>query len=165
MCLFEDFEKPKAYLDVRRLLSNGRKAMATITDIQYEGIQQKKKDNTDSFYAITDIPYAIPCDYSDPDKKSFHPYYVSCKVDGAALFRITYTFNPPDDATEVDLVHQIFVPFDPSLHLKPGDMLPILYDFDPKTPHIVKSMPFPYPIKKIVKLTDIYCETNSAATS
>jgi hypothetical protein len=149
--LFEGFET-KSHWEIRRILSNGRKAMATITDIQYIGCPPETKNISNTFYTVTDKLNRKP----DLNK----PYYIGCVAAGITFFKLTYTFNPPDDATDEDLVHSVTVPFDPSLSFKIGDMLPILYEFNPESPHIVRSMPFPYPLQKIYKLSDIYCETN-----
>ena len=75
-----------------------------------------------------------------------------------ALFRVRYTFNPPDDALEADLVHEVSVCNDPLL--SPGDAFPILYSIEKTNgkEELVRSMPFPFPIPRIAP-SNCYCTT------
>ena len=149
---------PSAHKSIRTLLTHGRKTMATITDIRYiqtTGIATNKfitradEFNTDS--VISDDYY------NSIDHYSYRP-----------SFRVQYSFNPPDDARNVDgqmrnneedLIHSVTVSADPATTLKPGDILPILYYIDPDAPNHVLSMPYPYPLNTIADLEHVYCET------
>ena len=110
---------PKTIFDIIR---DGRKTVATITAIEYVPISQ----NQAKYLPLNDIClcYTQPC------------------------FKITYKFNPPDDAREEDLIHEYITHADPQFNCKVGDPLPILYLIDKtESTEIVKSMPFPFPIK------------------
>ncbi len=158
---YEDLDA-KSHKAIRTLIKHGRKAMATVTDIQYVPIQgdcQALMTRADEFNVDTRWESNY---YKSADPPEHHP-----------KFRLQYTFNPPDDATmkngkyrynEEDLLHTIVVTFDPSTTLKPGDMLPILYYFDSETPNHVLSMPYPFPLDTIDKLGNIYCETEANET-
>ena len=135
--------------------------MATVTDIQYiplTGDCNYIITRADEYNTDTVLKNGY---YNSVEPKIYHP-----------RFRLQYTFNPPDDATRIrgklrnneeDLIHSIVVTSDPAVTLKPGDMLPILYYFDPETPNRVLSMPYPYPLGSIDKLEHIYCVTEACS--
>jgi serine/threonine protein kinase len=93
--------------------------------------------------------------------------FVNGRDDGIACFELSYTFHVADFPEE-NLVHTVSTPYDP--FLKPGDVLPILYDYDPpdndpvanraNNPipnHIyIKSMPFPLPAQNLAPLNECY---------
>ena len=157
---FEDFEA-NAHKAIRTLIKRGRKTMATVTDIQYiplTGDCNYIITRADEYNTDTVLKNGY---YNSVEPKIYHP-----------RFRLQYTFNPPDDATRIrgklrnneeDLIHSIVVTSDPAVTLKPGDMLPILYYFDPETPNRVLSMPYPYPLGSIDKLEHIYCVTEACS--
>ena len=149
---------PSAHKSIRTLLIHGRKTMATITDIQYvqttEIAGNKFITRADEFNMDSNLSDNY---YNSIDNFSYHP-----------SFRVQYSFNPPDDAIKVDgqlrnneddLIHSVTVSADPATTLKPGDILPILYYFDPDNPNHVLSMPYPYPLNTIKDLDHVYCET------
>ena len=135
------------------LIKNGRKTMATITQIEYVGT----KNNNESENILTNLNDEV---YIDDNFSNGYHYYQT-KGREIPIFKLTYTFNPPDDSLDEDLVHSIYVPFDPGQTLKPGDILPILYYIDPNNNGRVASTPFPYPVDKIYHIDDIYCRTNN----
>ena len=128
---------------IQSILKNGRKNVATIVAIEYvhakgEYLQSYMRNKTRKLYIYTGNP----------------------------LFKITYTFNPPDDAREEDIRHVCFTHIEPEGHYKVGDPLPILYQFYRKSratyqtqkfdmAEYVESMPFPLPLDDIQSLSDI----------
>ena len=122
-----NYKKPKINAEkLFKLINDGRKTVATITAIEYVPIAQSKA----KYLPHNDI-------------------YV-CHV--SPCFRITYKFNPPDDAREEDLIHEYITHVNPQNYCKVGDPLPILYDMDRNVlegREIVRSMPFPFPLEEI----------------
>ena len=127
--------------NIQSILMNGRKNVATIIDIQY-----------------------MPCkgEYLQTYKKTNRTYIYG----GNPLFKIVYSFNPPDDAREEDIHHVCFTHIEPEGHYKVGDPLPILYQFYRKqrkndqtgkyeNAEYVESMPFPLPLHDIQSMNDI----------
>ena len=110
--------------EYKKLLTYGRKAIATITGVSYvpihSNITQKGK---------------ILC------------------VDEPPLFRIQYKFNPPDDFRKEDLYFNCFVRNMPEQEYKIGDPFPILYLLNRSENNYigrqvietVTAMPFPVP--------------------
>ena len=95
--------------------------MATIIAIEYEPVE-------DVFVYRPDIA---------------KPEYT---VYGVPSFKVTYSFNPPDDTKEKDLLHTFMTHRDPTGFLKGGDPLPILYAIERNNDtrqETVRSMPFP----------------------
>ena len=137
----------------RNLIQNGRKSMATIVKIEYVGATDK--DYPDFIHGYNAIrPLSDTFKYK---KQS----YLRFSSDALPVFKLTYTFNPPDDSLKEDLVHSIYVPFDPAQSLKPGEMLPILYYINPNDNSVVTSTPFPYPAGKVFRLEDVICTTQN----
>ena len=109
--------------DIRSLkwLIHARKTMATVISIEYE--------------PVNDVFVYRP-DEASPE----HTVY------GVPSFKVTYSFNPPDDLREEDLLHTFTTHRDPTVFLKEGDPLPILYAIEHNNDtrqEIVRSMPFP----------------------
>ena len=110
--------------EYKKLLTYGRKAIATITNVSYIPVQsnitQKGK---------------ILC-VSEPPQ-----------------FRIQYKFNPPDDLREEDLYFHLFVRNMPEQEYQIGDPFPILYLLNRTENNLlgrqvtetVSAMPFPVP--------------------
>ena len=75
------------------------------------------------------------------------------------LFVVRYAFNPPDDALESDLIHEVSVCNQPLL--SHGDTIPILYaiDKDRNGEELVQSIPFPLPVKSLAPLPYCGCST------
>lgn len=105
------------------LLKFGRKAIATIVD-------------------FTDLP--IP-----PNQREVHPYYRTIISTSRVPFRLRYRFNPPDDASADDLIHEITIYNHQTEGLEPGTPISILYYIDPTDNSNVYSMPYPFPFKEI----------------
>ena len=81
-------------------------------------------------------------------------------------FRLRYRFNPPDDASPNDLIHEVTIYNHQTEGLEPGSPLPILYYIDPNDNSIVYSMPYPIPFVELqqTQLTlihkqNLYCQT------
>jgi hypothetical protein len=64
-------------------------------------------------------------------------------------FRLRYRFNPPDDASADDLVHENIIYNHQTEGLEPGTPIPILYYINPRDNSDVMSMPYPFPFKEI----------------
>ena len=117
----------KLHIDLEslyKLLIDGRKTIATITSIEYVPIEKSKA--------------------------KYLPHNNICLCSAHPCFKITYKFNPPDDAREEDLIHEYITHVDPQNYCKEGDPLPIIYcickDIIEKE-EVVRSMPFPFPIE------------------
>ena len=121
-------KKPEKCLMHQRLFKEGRKTIATITDIQFAPITKNIRA------------------------------YPELRAETVPEFRISYKFNPPDDDTTEDIIHTICTHIAPEGHLKVGDPLPILYLMESsdaqKRGHVTYSMPFPFPIKDLNTPTD-----------
>ena len=127
----EDTKEPNRFgvtldtlsLQMQSLLQNGRKTIARIHKIEY--IPQ---DNV----KITGMRHR------HLEKKRV--YYLANKP----LFKILYSFNPPDDKREDNIIHSFITQADPENHYQVGDPLPILYTIeDNYFNDLVTSMPFP----------------------
>lgn len=113
------------YRKIRKtLLMNGRKTLATVTEIAYENLPET----------------------GDKVLKVLESASYSYRVIKSPSFTITYKFNPPDDASPDDLFHTIKVHRDPEPYLKVGDTIPILYLITDVMGKHVSSMPFPFPL-------------------
>ncbi len=128
---------------LQRILSDGRKTIATIVDIQYDAVK-------DEF-----------CEQNVHTKNfAVHQY---------PRFRVRYSFNPPDDRTPFDLTHEIIIDEDPESFLKVGDPLPILYRIYKNKAGVefVNSIPFPIAIKNAHSITHLMgrSKCNEAAGS
>ena len=77
----------------------------------------------------------------------------------ALRFRVRYSFNPPDDSLEENLVHEVIVDHDPTDLLRPGTPLPILYSVSQSDSSWVQSIPFPLPPSMLRNNTACYCLT------
>jgi len=130
------------------LLKLGRKAIATIVD-------------------FTDLPI--------PEKRRSTQ---SARMSGGAAsqieivstsrvaFKLRYRFNPPDDSSPYDLIHEITIYNHQTEGLEPGSPIPILYYINPDDNTDVISMPYPYPFKEIenaqyevASKENIFCQT------
>ncbi len=133
----------------RKLIQNGRKTIATVCNI---------------------VP--IPVDdifiekYYPDSEGQLHEFSLTGNTSLAGKtvyfntrptsYRISYKFNPPDDASPDDLVHSVTVRYDAQASLHIGDALPILYDINPKDNSDVTSMPFPFPLGKIMSFGEVF---------
>lgn len=103
------------------LLKFGRKAIAIIIDFQDLPIQSRYRElNFNQITAKTRVP-----------------------------FKLRYRFNPPDDASADDLIHEITIYNHQTEGLEPGTPIPILYYIDPEDNSNVISMPYPFPFEEI----------------
>ncbi|MBR4984197.1 MAG: serine/threonine protein kinase [Proteobacteria bacterium] len=127
--LYEDRFKNSLYInDYYKLITDGRRSMATVIDIEYKQPSIEKMHKFDQSSYVCEQP---------------------------AEFHIRYKFNPPDDNNPNDLIRTYISPNMPNLH--PGDPLPILYLIHKtiRGAHDVISMPFPIPLQDITDLNRI----------
>ena len=80
-----------------------------------------------------------------------------CVVHQSPRFKVQYSFNPPDDSDDKDLIHEIMINESPETFLKAGDPLPILYRIyrDSDDVEHVESMPFPIVLKDAESLSGL----------
>ena len=109
-----------------RIYQQGRKTIATITQISY-------------------IPYN--------NKKGFkdNKFGIRHRLETPPTFKIWYKFNPPDDDNPDDIIHSITLHRDPRSLIKVGDSLPILYHFRflDRGHRKIISMPYPFPLEDL----------------
>ncbi len=115
------------------LLKFGRKAIATIIDFEDIPVSEKYRECIQSNYNDNGRVFAARTMVS----KSRVP------------FRLRYRFNPPDDASADDLVHENIIYNHQTEGLEPGTPIPILYYINPRDNSDVMSMPYPFPFKEI----------------
>ena len=121
------------------LISKGRKTVARIVSIEYL--------NGDNDLTTT----ATQEDYFKHPDRCMNPVY-----HGLPTFRVSYIFNPPDDARSEDIKHHFDMHIEPEGHLKVGDPLPILYYIDTQSRmERVTSMPFPIVLDDYVSIAEI----------
>ena len=127
-------------LPLLTLLKFGRKGIATIVDFE-------------------DLP--TPVKY-----RNYNPYRNEISSESRVPFRLRYRFNPPDDASADDLIHNITIYNHQTEGLEPGTPIPILYYINPDDNSDVISMPYPFPFKEIentqvtlVNKDNLYCKT------
>ncbi len=105
----------KSILHLRKFMKAARKSMATIIRVEY-------------------IPIYPSLDSRKSTNISFVP-----------TWRLTYSFNPPDDSSPDPLVHTTKTHTIPK-NLKEGDLIPILYNIqNRKGNEFVSSLPYPCP--------------------
>ena len=126
-------------IPILTLLRFGRKAIATIVDFD-------------------DIPV--------PEKYREFSYNREIVSISRVPFRLRYRFNPPDDASADDLVHEVTIYNHQTEGLESGTPIPILYYINPKDNSDVMSIPYPFPFKEIeqtqttlVNKVNLYCRT------
>ena len=80
----------------------------------------------------------------------------NCYVKSDPSFILKYKFNPPDDESEFDLIHEVCMHTEPQAGCVPGGSLPILYRIyrDDSGEH-VDSMPFPLPLDALTSPKDV----------
>ena len=127
-------------LPLLKLLKFGRKGIATIVDFE-------------------DMP--TPVKY-----RKYNPFRNEVSSESRVPFRLRYRFNPPDDASEDDLIHEITIYNHQTEGLESGTPIPILYYINPDDNSDVISMPYPFPFKEIentqvtlVNKDNLYCNT------
>ncbi len=130
--------KPDDHKNIQNILKNGRKTIARVVSIDYLPAQ---KHYMDLFYT--------------EDYAQTYVYY-----HGQPSFRVTYSFNPPDDASETSLIHSIVIHSTPEGQIKPGDPLPILYLIGSNRAHVM-SMPYPQPLHNILCEREMYYDSKT----
>ena len=121
--------------DINALLTEGRKSIATIVSVDYIKACPKftEKNKAHIKENLQKDPHAMFAIHTPP------------------AFSISYSFNPPDDEKEEDLIHTIITFSEPENHYKAGDPLPILYRIyrNEDDAECVDSMPFPLPFSDV----------------
>ncbi|MBR4984557.1 MAG: serine/threonine protein kinase [Proteobacteria bacterium] len=124
----------------RKLFTMGRKSVATIVDVEYKSAE-------DILIEPFMFTQAKSCGSSnnqtvytqeETDKKGYYCHRT-------ASYTIRYKFNPPDDSSPYDLVHEVVTCSDCEGKLNPGDLIPILYYINPDDNREVISTPYPVP--------------------
>ena len=110
-------------IPILTLLKYGRKSIATIIDFEDMPIPNKNR-RLDTFTREVYSESRVP-------------------------FRLRYRFNPPDDASADDLVHEITIYNHQTEGLETGSPIPILYYINPDDDSDVMSIPYPFPFKEI----------------
>ncbi|MBO4349990.1 MAG: serine/threonine protein kinase [Proteobacteria bacterium] len=125
--------KKTQYKSFENLMRFGRKTIATIVSVEY-----------------------IPA--TDEDIRYLSHLAKRCNyyVKNDPVFILKYKFNPPDDESEFDLIHEICMRTEPNEGCVPGGSLPILYRIyrDDNGEH-VDSMPFPLPLEQLETSVDV----------
>ena len=110
---------------MHNLLTNGRKTIATIDNVEYLRMQN---------------PEVLHKLYNRFDSQKKMAFFLSKKP----LFKVSYRFNPPDDNRSADIIHSFITQSEPENHYQVGEPLPILYHIEDKVFYdVVTSMPFP----------------------
>ena len=122
--------------EIAAMYDHGRKGIATVVDVSCVAV---KAD-----------------DIKESPTQNWKQFYSSKPL----LYRIRYSFNPPDDSLSEALVHEVIVNHDPTSTLEPGKPLPILYSVSKVDNSHVASMPFPMPPKMLGAWNpDCFCTT------
>ena len=150
--------------DFNNLLVNGRKTMARIVDVWYVVVEP----DIASIQSLSDRPYGLlamrlgwkngQLAWKELHSRGAGKAYQSIYNYSNPRIRVTYAFNPPDDSSDMDIIHSITIPADSEKSLKPGSLLPILYLVD--NDGFVDSVPFPVPVRKPVHIEEmVFSET------
>ena len=133
LVLREMHAKKYKYKSFDNLMRFGRKTIATIVSVEY-----------------------IPASDADIGHVSHVAKRCNYYVKKDPVFILKYKFNPPDDESEFDLIHEICMRTEPQAGCVPGGSLPILYRIyrDDSGEH-VDSMPFPLPIDALTSPKDV----------
>ena len=126
----------KSYLNKKayqKVFRSGQKMIATVVEVSYKKVEPLLVEE-----------YTFSNDKNDNDHSEQEVIHVGYCHQPAA-FTIRYKFNPPDDSSPYDLVHEITTYSDCEDKLKPGDLIPILYYINPDNNREVWSTPFPLP--------------------
>ncbi len=109
---------------ISHFLKNARKSMATVIRIEYVSYL-----NSQSLNKIS-------------TNRKYTP-----------TWRITYSFNPPDDSSPDNLIRTVETHVEPDI--KEGDLIPILYQiYNNKIDEHVYSTPYPIPVTDTLKQTE-----------
>ncbi len=128
---------------ILELARNGRKAIATITKIEY--IPSDSKNIQILVDKIEDVTNR---------EKFKNRAQLLCYA--RPKFSIHYKFNPPDDVRKEDIIHKFVTFGEPDGHYQIGDPIPILYLIeDMYFGDKVMSMPYPLPFLDNRRITDI----------
>lgn len=142
----------KAY---QNLLKNGRKTIATIVDISY---RRCKPENMEFYFSDKKMDSGFKINKTENKYETDYDYFETLPAaisHASPVFTIRYKFNPPDDASENDLIHEITTHISPFEHLHVGAPLPILYHISPFRNNFVQSMPYPFPLNDVENYQEI----------
>ena len=133
----------------RKVVKLGCKSIATIVDISYKPVDTKLIELFD--YTTRSIIQSTTGSVYQHTNTRFSGGYCHQQ----AAFTIRYKFNPPDDSSPYDLVHEVTTYTDCENTLKPGDLIPILYYINPQNNREVWSTPFPIPYSDLINFKDL----------
>ncbi len=130
---------------VKRLLTHGKKTVATIVEIKFMPLDSELQ-----------VSYTL---INQAKMREMASYY-----HGIPCVKVRYRFNPLEDDNPNDLVHEIIIHYDPQNTLAKGTPLPILYEIDPMDKTHVSSMPYPFPLCDVASLKNIYYDNKTTDT-
>lgn len=134
----------------QRLFRSGRKTVATILNVEYLSADNRLIEPFAFTEAKTSGSVNHQPVYTQTQTYNIGYYYHRC-----AAYRIRYKFNPPDDSSPYDLVHEIVTYSDCEEKLQAGDLLPILYYIDPTDNRKVISTPYPVPFDDFMNYSNL----------
>ena len=143
----------------QKLFKNGRKSVATIMSVEYESADDRLVEP----YTFTEATSSGSVNdkkvYTQTQTDSLGYYYHRY-----AAYRIRYKFNPPDDSSPYDLVHEVVTYSDCEGKLNPGDLIPILYYINPDDNREVISTPYPVPYDDFMNYSNLIGYSMDAQT-
>ena len=129
-------------LDMRNLLTNGRKTIARIYNIEY--IPQTNVEPLNLLTKADLLTLKLNNKYTVTPDLFYERIRQACYIADKPSFKVSYKFNPPDDIRKEDIIHSFITQSEPENHYQEGDPLPILYYIkDNYFEDLVTSMPFP----------------------
>ena len=121
---------------MKSVFSQGRKEIGTVVDVTYLPVSSIDVKLNAAMVKKMNRYNRVTQSYAE----CFKP----------PTFRVTYSFNPPDDKRSEDIIHSFETYTEPDNHYKAGDPIPILYTVqDRGIMDVVYSMPYPVPVKDL----------------
>lgn len=130
--------------NIRMILCQGYKTIATIMDVTYLPAKNEYLERYNLLYYKSNTPKGKKL---EDDGSYIYYHYAPC-------FCVKYVFN----YDEKRIIHEIVIHREPAYELEKGTPLPILYCINSRSGEIM-SMPYPYPLGDILKLSDVYAKT------
>ena len=143
----------------QKLFRMGRKSVATIMSVEYASADDRLIEP----FAFTEATSSGSVNnqpvYTQKQTDSYGFYYHRY-----AAYRIRYKFNPPDDSSPFDLVHEVVTYSDCEGKLNPGDLIPIIYYINPEDNREVISTPYPVPYDDFMNYSNLIGYSMDAQT-
>lgn len=138
-------------LRFEKLLVDGRKSMATVVAVEHA----PTPDCFIESYRKTQMEFNKGSGKTKDsyDIKPTDKFLYYCHSKPRQIIR--YKFNPPDDASLDDLVHEVTTFTNSMEGLHPGMTIPILYHINPENKADVTSVPFPVPYVDLVDYNNL----------